>query len=388
MSHAPPPDEPTAIPPGRRGRRGHPRPPDAAYSHHPQIIAFRDRLYATWSLGAAHEDDPGQQMVLATSDDGGRTWSRPVRLSPAEKGEHAEIAYTAEGIRAHGGKLIAYYGRYEWLPLGLDADGHRTRDACVLYRDRPDVWVHRGVWTEARVSDDAGKTWSAPRRIIDRFVPNLRPFPLAGGRLIMPGNVTFAYTDDPAGLTGWRRAGLPRLPADAVDDPEGFHKACHQRGDPIEYCEGSFYQTDDGTIHMMLRTGPRPRETDCLAVTESRDAGATWSEPMITRYADCRCRFQFGHLPDGRFFGLSCPAPRSGRTPMVLAVSRDGVTFGRHFVLGDDPAGRPRMPGMHKGGRYGYPSCAVAGGAVHVIYSVNKEDIWTCRFGLDTLKDA
>ena len=131
---------------------------------------------------------------------------------------------------------------------------------------------------------------------------------------------------------------------------------------------------------MLLRT-----ETDHLAVTESRDNGATWSEPALTDYTDCMCRHHFGRLPDGRFFGLSCPEPRSRRTPLVLAASADGVVFDRHYVLGDEPADQPRRDGIFKFGRYGYPSYCFVEGNLHVIYSVSKEDICTVRVPLDAL---
>lgn len=362
----------------------------AAYNHHPQIISLRGRLYASWSCGYIHEDDPGQWMAMATSDDGGETWSEPLRISPYGAGQVAEITCTAEGIRTHEGRLIAYYGRHEWAPLGLDEAGHRLLDACSRYAEDPGTWVHRDVWTEARVSSDGGRTWSEPEKVIDRFVPNLRPFPVAAGhagqRLICPGNIAYPFTDDPAGLSGWTFTGLPRLPENVVDDPEGFHKACRHRGDkmddgrPLELCEGSFYQTGDGVIHMMLRTNQH-----LLAVTESHDGGETWSEPMLTGYSDCRCRFHFGRLPDGRYLGVSCPQPRSGRTPMVLATSDDGIAFDRHYILGNEPAARSRMPGRHKSGRYGYPSYHLVDDTMYVIYTINKEDVAVCRFSMSEL---
>jgi hypothetical protein len=93
-----------------------------------------------------------------------------------------------------------------------------------------------------------------------------------------------------------------------------------------------------------------------LAVSESTDNGKSWSEPKLTGYTDCACRFHFGRLPDGRYFGLSCPKPRSGRTPMVLATSHDGVVFDRHYIVGDMSGTKARMPGHAKGGVYGYPT--------------------------------
>jgi hypothetical protein len=359
--------------------------PGAAYSHHPQVLFDRGRLYVSWSLGIEHEDAPGQQMMVATSDDGGGTWSAEKRVSPPPN--DSGPVYTAMGVREHQGKLIAYYGHYGYTPLGMETLRVPAAYGGVDYRKDPARWVHRDTFTDARVSEDRGATWGRPVRILDKFVPNLRPFPVRGGRLIMTGNISFPYTDDPAGLRGWKRAALPRSPAWLVDDPEGFHKVCGYRDDPFDYCEASFYQTGDGTIHMMLRIDPvRPdKHNGLLAVTESTDNGQTWSEPVLTGYSDCGCRFQFGRLPDGRYFGLSCPQPRGGRTPLVLATSKDGVVFDRHYVLGDAPPGKPRMPGNHKGGTYGYASCDIAGGTMYLTWSREKEDIYFGSLKLSSL---
>jgi hypothetical protein len=362
-----------------RGREG------AGYSHHPQILFDRGRLYLTWSVGVQHEDFPGQAMLLSTSEDGGKTWSAERRISPDPIDDGS--IFTAMGIRAYKGKLIAYAGHYAYTPLGLEVVKNPAGYGGVDFRKDSSKWVHRDQFCDARVSEDRGATWGKPVRVVDKFVPNLRPFPTKSGRLIMPGNISFPYTDDAAGLRGWKRAGLPRSPAWTVDDSEGFHKLCGYRDDPFDYCEGSFYQTDDRKLHMLLRIDPvhPDRHNGLLMVTESPDNGRTWSEPALTNYTDCGCRFHFGRLPDGRFFGLSCPKPRSGRTPMVLAVSRDGGVFDRHYILGDAPPERARMAGNHKGGRYGYPSCDIAEGRMYLTWSRNKEDVWFGSFPLSAL---
>jgi BNR repeat-like domain len=362
--------------------------PGAAYNHHHQILFDRGRLYVSWSNGVANEDDPGQHMLFSVSEDDGKTWSREATITPTPIEKTS--AYTAMGIRTYQGDLIAYYGHYAYTDLALNENGlpipyfdPKFHD----YSDDPTKWVHRDTFTSLRISKDRGATWGAPDRIIEKFVPNLRPFPTRSGRLIMPGNITFPYTDDPAGIRRWKRVGLPRLPKWTVDDPEGFNKACSFRHDLRNYCEGSFFQTDDDRIHMMLRTtlGPNERHLGLLAVTESVDNGKTWSEPMLTSYTDCSCRFHFGRLPDGRFFGLSCPNPKGGRTPLVLATSKDGVIFDRHYILGDDAATKPRMPGNAKGGAYGYPTCDIAEGKMYIVFSRAKEDIYFIQLDLSTL---
>jgi hypothetical protein len=338
-------------------------PAGRAYNHHHQILFDRGRLYASWSNGIAHEDNPGQRMVFAVSDDNGRTWSAPRQITP--QSPDPTSTFTAMGLRTHRDLLIAYYGHYAHNPIGFDQNGIVSGKAILANRANANVWVRKNSYCDLRISRDRGESWEKPIRVLDRFVPNLRPFPLRNGRLLMPGNVSFGWTDDPAGVTRWKRSGLPRLPKWQVDDPEGFLKSCSYRKDPRDYCEGSFFQTDDGTIHMMLRTLPAAgeRHNGRLAVTESRDGGKTWSEPILTGYSDCSCRFHFGRLPDGRLFDLSCPDPKGARTPMVLALSGDGVAFERHFVLGNAPAAKPRLSGHAKGGAYGYPQYPVGVGA-------------------------
>jgi hypothetical protein len=361
--------------------------PGAAYNHHHQILFDRGLLYASWSNGIVNEDNPGQRMLFSVSDNDGKTWSTESQISPPPMEKTS--TYTAEGIRAYQGKLIAYYGHYGWTDLALDRSGVPNIRSLNDYRGSPVEWAHRDSFTSVRVSSDAGRTWEPPIRIIENFVPNLRPFPIRSGRLIMPGMVTYPYTDDPAGIQGWKSAGLPRLPIWAVDDPEGYYKSSFFRHDTRMYAEASFFQTDDGVIHMMQRIDSiapyeRPKE-GLLGVTESVDNGETWSEPMLTSYTDCSCRFQFGRLPDGRFFGLSCPNPQGSRTPLVLATSRDGVVFDQHYELGSVSGTKPRIPGHDKGGVYGYPSCDIAEGKMYIVFSRNKEDIYFSKLDLKTL---
>lgn len=59
-----------------RGSAGH------AYSHHPQLTSVGGRLVASWSHGIRNEDDPGQVMCYACSEDAGVTWNEPQTVLP------------------------------------------------------------------------------------------------------------------------------------------------------------------------------------------------------------------------------------------------------------------------------------------------------------------
>ncbi len=348
--------------------------PDAAwsYSHHAHVAWFNGAYYAIWSNGRRDEDAPGQRVLLSTSADF-VTWTPPVPLLDARQGRHSELVLTAAGFHQHGGRLVAYAGCYEYQPHCLE-NGQR----------RPGDKGHMETTLLAMTTAD-GLRWEGPVDLRLPIVPNHGPQPTASGRLIISGNISFPYADDPSGLAGWRMAGIyPASMADGiVDDSESFWQVQAAMGWPVGLCEGSFFQSDDGVLHMLLRSN-----AERLWLTESRDGGTTWSTPLPTDFSDNATKFHFGRLPDGRFYYVGCPdpEPRWTRSPLVLSLSDDGRRFDRHFILADDrtPYVR-RVDGLHKGGDYGYPHTLVHEGALHVIVSRRKEAVEVLRVPLSTL---
>jgi hypothetical protein len=61
-----------------------------------------------------------------------------------------------------------------------------------------------------------------------------------------------------------------------------------------------------------------------------------------------------------------------GRIPLALSISRDGVHFDQHYLLGDEPYKR-RFDGGAKGGEYSYPHSIVHDGRLYVIAARQKE---------------
>ena len=386
-----------------RGREGE------GYSHVQQLNSLNGKLYATWALGLRDEEAPGQRMVMSVSEDHGRTWSAPSTIAPSRHGKAFQTNVSSCGLRIlPDGRFVAYSAEWEWEAETYNRDGSRNEFpfSNPLYKYRPPMWKVYESRTEARISTDGGRSWGEPLVVAPNQAGYHDPFQTRSGRLILPGNYGVChYTDDPAGLTGWKRASIPGLPSNHQDNYFQMYQARAYLGIAELFSEACVYQTDDGVLHMIMRHENGPM----LGVTESRDGGITWSTPMLTSFTDNTCRSHFGRLPDGRFFALSCPAPSPkefagtdaakvnrtnleygagpgqwglGRTPLVLSLSRDGITFDRHFILGDQPVEATRIPGYAKGGRYGYPYLHVMGDEVFAIYSRNKDDIAVGRFKL------
>ena len=278
------------------------------FSHHPHLTFFRGRFFAIWSNGRNDEDAPGQRILISTAKNFDE-WSVPRSLVDSTTDANGvERVLTAAGFHQNHGTLVAYLADY----------GPRKEATQLL-----------------AVTTTNGVNWSTPQLVGLPVCPNFGPLAVRGGRLILSGHIAFPYSDDPTGLTGWRMAGLyPQAMAVTItDDPASFWRVARTNGWGAAVCEGSAFQTDDGVIHVPLRsTGGQFRHR--LWLTESRDNGVSYSEPVETEFSDTDAKFQFGRLPDGRFFYVGNPVG-AGRTPLVLALSRDGVYFDRTLILGE-----------------------------------------------------
>jgi hypothetical protein len=343
---------------------------DWAYSHHPSITWFKGKFYVIWSNGRVHEDDLGQRVLMSTSEDF-HNWTEPTPLIDSLMGKSSELVLTAAGFHQHEGTLVAYFGQYEYVPDNVK-EGTFVRIGAG----------HMDTILRAVTTTD-GEHWSEPLDMHVPIVPNHGPQPTASGRLIISGNVMFPYTDDPAGLTGWQTTGIydPDKHSQLWDDSEFFQTVADTMEWPVKLCEGSFYETDDHILHMLLRSG-----TEKLWVAESSNDGESWSAPSETEFTDNVTKFHFGRLPDGRFYYVGCPdpQPKGARNPLVLSISEDGVRFDKHFILGNTRFEK-RFEGRHKGGVYGYPHSMIREGYLYVVFSIWKEGLAVIRTAIAEL---
>jgi hypothetical protein len=327
------------------------------YSHHQSIVHFRDRFYAIWSNGKKDEDAPGQRVRIAYSTDFFH-WSVPSTLAtPGIYKKDTQNVLTAAGFHVYRDTLVAYYGQY--------SPGREHTNLHAVY-----------------TTD--GIHWSRPMDMHLAVNPNHGPQSLASGRLIISGNFTFPFTDDPSGLRGWKMNSFYPASFYTEDNPDSFYGPAKKSGYP-PLCEGSFYQTDDGTIHMLMRATDEGWK-GWLWQIESRDNGTHWSGAMESGFTDNDSKFHFGRLPDKRFYYVGIPdtAHRSARVPLVLSLSSDGIHFDKNYILADEPYVR-KKEGQWKEGEYGYPHTIIYNGYLYVIISRMKESVEVLRVSLDRL---
>ncbi|MES2266324.1 MAG: sialidase family protein [Bacteroidota bacterium] len=327
------------------------------YNHHPSIIRFKGKFIAIWSNGFKDEDSPGQRVVYSVSKDF-KSWSPIKVLAAPGKVNDTLTVLTAAGLYQYKGTLVAYYGEY------------------TKHRENTHLW--------AKTSTD-GIRWSAPIDMHVPLIPNHGPQATKSGRLIISGNFLFPYTDEKRGISGWKMSSFYPDSLYKQDNSSTFYAPAAKLGLP-PLCEGSFYQTDNNVLHMLLRVTGKGWKGR-LWLTESTNDGVTWSRPVETDFSDNDSKFHFGRLPDKRFYYVGIPDTlhHYDRNPLVLSLSTDGKQFNKNYIIANELY-HLKQEGLWKGGQYGYPVSMIYNGEMYVIISRQKESVEILRFKLDQLK--
>jgi predicted neuraminidase len=269
-------------------------------------------LVAAW-FGGKHEKSPDVGVWVSRHLEG--RWTSPVEV--------------ANGVQ-HVGK------RYpSWNPVLFQP----AKGPLLLFfkvGPDPDAW-----WGMLTTSDDSGESWTWPRRLPEEVIGPVKnkPIQLANGDLLCPSStenagwrVHFERTPD-LGKT-WELSG-------PVNDGKTFGAI-----------QPSILMHKDGRLQAIGRT----RQGKLFQVW-SEDGGKTWGPMAAADLPNPNAGTDAVTLKDGRFL-LVYNHTNSGRTPLNVAVSADGVKWQAALVLENTP------------GEYSYPAVIqTADGLVHVTYT-------------------
>jgi len=202
-------------------------------------------------------------------------------------------------------------------------------------------------WGMLMTSVDHGLTWSAPCRLPDGIAGPIKnkPVQLADGDLLCPTStedngwrVHFERTPD-LGLT-WSRTA-------AINDGVG-----------IGAIQPSILFLGGDKLLSIGRT-----KQDKIFAVESGDNGKTWGEMRLTQLPNPNSGIDAVTLKDGRHL-LVYNHTAKGRSPLNLAISKDGTTWQAALVLESEP------------GEYSYPAIIQTGdGLVHVTYTWKRQKV-------------
>lgn len=274
--------------------------------------AASGRLWATWYAGGPDEptEGPGNYMVLVTSGDDGKSWSKPT--------------------------------------LVIDRSGPvRIFDSCLWHSPDGRLWLfwaqshekwdgRAGVWS--MVTENSGAEsprWSPPRRLCHGIMLN-KPTVLRSGEWLLPVSVWAEPANDStprehrhdlgsenganiqASLdrgASWSLRGQVLVPKRRIDE----HMIVERR---------------DGSLWMLVRA------VYGIGESESTDGGKTWTPGRESAIPNVHSRFFVRRLQSGKLLLVThAPPNKRTRSHLIARLSDDDGKTWRGGLMVDERAG-------------------------------------------------
>jgi predicted neuraminidase len=249
-------------------------------------------------------------------------------------GKWTESVETANGVQPDGTRHPT------WNPVLFQP---REAPLMLFYKvgPSPSTW-----WGELKTSADGGKTWSAARKLPEGIFGPIKnkPVQLPNGDILCPTSnetdtkpsewaIYFERSSD-LGKT-WERT-----------------KLLHD-GLKVSAIQPSILDLGGDKLQAVGRT----RQGKVFQIS-SADAGRTWGEISLTELPNPNSGTDAVTLKDGRHL-LIYNHTAKGRSPLNLAVSKDGKVWEAALVLEDDPKKE-----------FSYPAIIqTSDGLVHITYT-------------------
>jgi predicted neuraminidase len=211
----------------------------------------------------------------------------------------------------------------------------------------PSTW-----WGELKTSTDGGRTWSDARRLPDGILGPIKnkPVQLANGDILCPTS------------------------NETTEKPSKWQGKFERTADLGKTWTKSEYLNDGLTISaiqpsILLPGGDRllalgrTRQAKIFAIS-SDDAGKSWGAMSLTELPNPNSGTDAVTLKDGRHL-LIYNHTSKGRSPLNLAISRDGKTWDAALVLEDEPKAE-----------FSYPAIIqTKDGLVHISYTWKQQKV-------------
>jgi predicted neuraminidase len=295
-----------------------------ASAHASTIVETKDGLVTAW-FGGTREGAADVGIWLSRREHD--RWTRPIEI--------------ATGMQSDGTRYPC------WNPVLFDVPG---KALMLFYKVGPSP---QGWWGMVRTSRDSGRTWSDARRLPDGILGPIKnkPVLLADGTLLA-GSSTES-TDRPSrwrvhferstdGGTTWTSVSPPASPDRAA----------------IDAIQPSILVHPSGTLQAVGRT-----RSQRIFDTWSTDGGRTWAPIALTSLPNPNSGIDAVTLRDGRHL-IVYNHTTQGRSPLNVAVSRDGKTWDPPLVLESEA------------GEYSYPAVIQSeDGRVHITYTWRRQRI-------------
>lgn len=321
----------------------------------------KGRLWAAW---VGNGDSANGFFMLATSDDDGKTWSKPRVVIDPQDG-------VLNGVRYERRALV---GNLWTDPLG--------RLWCFFDQSLGYFDGRGGDWFIRCDDPDAAEPkWTAPVRFADGCTLN-KPTVLSNGDWLLPVSLWTRDRMHGPGVDKEAHKDLDVIRMANVFASSDQGKTWTRRGGVAfprtDFDEHMIVERKDGSLWMLARTKVG------ISESVSTDKGATWSEPQPSSIQNCSARFFIRRLASGKLLlvkngPINVRLPR--RSNMKAYLSDDeGKTWGKGLLIDDRS-------------EVSYPDGFQApNGDIHILYDWNRHsdaEILHCQFTeADILRQA
>ena len=309
-------------------------------SHASTLVELKNGdLLAAWFTGA-HEGS--SDVTIHGARFTGGAWSAPFELAHASNGPcwNPVLFHSADG------RLWLYY----------------------KFGKSPDTWAGA-----RKFSNDEGRTWSAEELLPKGILGPIKDKPLVLGDGVIVSGSSVEHGDWTVWIERsvdngqtWTKSGPITLPQ-KIDVPA---QAPSSRARTVGIIQPTIVQLEGQHLRFYARSKSRASR---IAAADSFDAGKTWSEPHFIALPNPNSGIDAVRLRDGRIV-LIFNNSSEERTPLNLAVSRDGEHFCIFKTLEDSP------------GEYSYPAIIQADdGDLLTTHTWHRETIKFVRILLASL---
>lgn len=345
-------------------------------------------------FGGTKERNPDVCIYVSRKPKGCDSWTEPYLAADGVFDLNDPLCAVAGLSGIDSAATVASAG-----PVAVTFDGdlaNSRRKACwnpVLFRypDSDELLLFYKIgsnvadWTGWLVrSSDGGCTWSRREPLPEEFLGPIKNKPYyVDGKLICPSSregkggwrVVFEITED-RGKT-WRIA-KPDSVALSVETKyrQSMPEACYsdslpmaaegRKAGPIRAIQPSIIRHRDGRLEALCRTCNAR-----IATVSSLDSGESWGEVTLTELPNNNSGTDAVTLSDGtqaliyNHFATVPGTPKGPRTPLCLALSKDGNTWSRVVTLEDSPISQ-----------YSYPAVIqTSDGKLHFVYTWRRQRI-------------
>lgn len=287
--------------------------------HASTIVETKAGLVAAW-FGGTREKHPDVCIWVARNADG--KWTEPAKV--------------ADGVQADGKQLPC------WNPVLFQP---KEGPLLLFYKvgPNPDAW-----WGMLKTSTDNGATWSEARRLPDGILGPIKnkPVQLSNGDILCP---TSSEHD------GWR-----------VHFERSTDNGKTWTATPAVHTKEEMGAIQPSVLFLggeKIQAVGRSRQGRVFTIT-SEDNGKTWGKIAKTDLPNPNSGTDAVTLKDGRHLIVYNHVPLGFRTPLNVAVSKDGKTWQAALILENEP------------GEYSYPAVIqTADGLVHITYTWKRQKV-------------